>query len=136
MGIRGDGMGGGPLMLVINFEALNDVTKRGVVAFTRTENFKALRSELLEMALAIDEILEKGETDARLEAAALEGGDVVVMLARFKALCGHDLWVQGQEVTVAKARRKVEDREAEHRESKLCEASLVGLRARPARALE
>jgi hypothetical protein len=126
-------------MLIINFEALNDVTNRGAVAFTREENFRALRSELLEMALAIDEILEKGETDARLEAAALEGGDVVVMLARFKKLIPHDLWVHGQEVKVAKARRKVEDREAEHREAKLCEAALsafVGLRARPVRALE
>jgi hypothetical protein len=75
------------------------------------------------MALAIDEILEKGETDARLEAAALEGGDVVVMLARFKALIAHELWVHGQEVKVSKARRKVEDREAT-------------LRARPAGALE
>jgi hypothetical protein len=123
-------------MLIINFEALNDVTNRGAVAFTREENFRALRSELLEMALAIDEILEKGETDSRLEAAALEGGDVTVMLARFKALIGHELWVHGQEVKVPKARRKVEDREAEHREAKLCEVSLVGLRARPARALE
>jgi hypothetical protein len=99
-------------MLVINFEALTDVTNRGAVAFTREENFRALRSELLEMALAIDEILEKGETGSRLEAAALEGGDVTVMLARFKALIDHELWVQGQEVKVAKARRKVEEAES------------------------
>jgi hypothetical protein len=115
-------------MLVINFEALNDVTNRGVVAFTRTENFRALRSELLEMALAIDEILEKGETDARLEAAALEGGDVTVMLARFKALVGHELWVQGQEVKVMKARSKVIEKELDDRASRT--------KARPARALE
>jgi hypothetical protein len=98
-------------MLIINFERHNALAKRGMKAFSRRENFKALRSELLEAALAIDEILEKGETPERLEAAGLEGIDVTVMLNRVAHILGWDNWALWEPVKLTKGESKCAERE-------------------------
>lgn len=101
------------MSLIINFERHHALVKRGLAAFSRTENFKALRSELMEMALALDEILEKGETPERLEAAGLEGQDCTVMLNRFAHLCGFDNWALWERVKLTKGESKCTERERE-----------------------
>jgi hypothetical protein len=96
-------------MLIINSERLRALTKRGLVAFSRTENLRALRSELLEMALAIDELIQGKGTE---EDAALEGADVLFLLDRFATLMGFELWKQVLRIKFAKAERKVLEQEA------------------------
>lgn len=115
-------------MLIINFERHNALAKRGLKAFSRRENFKALRSELMEMALALDEILEKGETPERLEALGLEGIDATIMLNRVAHLLGFDNWALWERVKLSKGESKCEEREQ-------VQAGRAAL-ARPATGLE
>jgi hypothetical protein len=111
-------------MLVLRDERMRALTKRGVDAYPTAENLCGLRSELLELALAIDEILTKGATGDELrkllEAAALEGADVVIMLARLRAefrrllgdLEGVQLWDHAEGLKLTKAEAKVSEKEA------------------------
>lgn len=96
-------------MLIINSERLRALTKRGAVAFTRIENLRALRSELIEAAEAIDKLIDGKGTE---ETASLECADVLVMLDRFVDGLSFELWSQMLGIKLAKAERKVSEREA------------------------
>jgi hypothetical protein len=95
--------------MVYNTDRLRSLTKRGRAAFSYEKNLADLRSELIEMALAIDELLAGKGT---FEAAALEGNDVLFLLDRFAHLAGFELWEQCQRIKFAKAEAKISEMES------------------------